>query len=200
MHILTGILLGLSTLLFIGPVLFYLLKSSIESGFKAGIAVAIGIIVGDVICVFLALFGAKYFFENETNQMWLALAGGILLSIIGLKYIIKPDLNIENGKKMSNKSLLLYFTNGFLINFVNPFVFAVWLGFVSYNQSKYGDNETIVSLIITLAVILSTDLLKAFYSQKILSLIRPERLRVIFKVFGVVMLLFAMRLLIYAIF
>ena len=200
MHILTGILLGLSTLLFIGPVLFYLLKSSIASGFKAGMAVAFGIIVGDVICVFLALFGANYFFTNETNQMWLAFIGGVLLLIIGLRYIFKPDLNIENGKKMSNKSLLLYFTNGFLINFVNPFVFAVWLGFVSYNQSIYGEIETLTSLIITLAVILTTDLLKAYYSQKVLGLIRPERLRVIFKVFGVVMLLFALRLLIYAMF
>ena len=198
MSILTGILLGLSTLLFIGPVLFYLLKSSIESGFKAGFAVALGIIVGDIICVFLALFGAKYFFENETNQMWLALIGGVILLLIGLKYVLKPDLNIEVDKKMSSKSLLLYFTNGFLINFVNPFVFAVWLGFVSFNQSKYGEVETLISLIITLVVIFSTDLLKAFYAQKVLIIIKPKRLKLIFKVFGIIMMLFAFRLLYFA--
>ena len=55
MAILTGILLGLGTMLFVGPVFFYLLKSTLESGFKAGIAVALGIILGDVICAGIAL-------------------------------------------------------------------------------------------------------------------------------------------------
>ena len=198
--IFSGILLGVSTLLFIGPVLFYLLRSSMESGFKAGIAVASGIIIGDIICVLLVFSGAKYFIQSEASQMWVALFAGLLLLSIGLKYILKPDLDTEEKNSTSNKSLLLYFTNGFLVNFVNPFVLPVWLGFVSYNQAKYNHTDTVISLIITLCIIFTFDLLKAYYAQKLLALISPDRLRVVFRLFGVVMVLFSIRLLIYAIF
>jgi threonine/homoserine/homoserine lactone efflux protein len=200
MTILTGFLLGLSTLLFIGPVLFYLLKSSMESGVKAGFAVAIGIIVGDIICVVLALYGDKSFFENDTFKFWLALIGGIILLAIGLKYLIRPNINTQIDGKIKKKSFGVYFLNGFLINFINPFVFAVWLGFTTYNQSMYSGKETMISLIVTLITIFSTDVLKALYANKIQHVIKPEKLTKVFRVFGVIMIVFSLRLLLYPFF
>ena len=85
MPILTGILLGLTTLLFIGPVFFYLLKSSIESGFKVGLAVATGIIIGDIFCVLLAVYGFGSYFESTETQKWFAGLGGLILFIFGSK-------------------------------------------------------------------------------------------------------------------
>jgi threonine/homoserine/homoserine lactone efflux protein len=49
MELITGILLGLSTLLFIGPVFFYLVKTTLEGGIWAGVSVAIDVVIGDVI-------------------------------------------------------------------------------------------------------------------------------------------------------
>lgn len=196
MAILTGILLGLSTLLFIGPVLFYLLKSVIESGFKAGLSVAFGIIVGDIICVILALYGAKSFFDNPSFVFWAAISGGAILLIIGLKYVINPNVDTNVNEKIKRKSYGVYFINGFLINFVNPFVFAVWLGFVTYNQSIYDSTSTLISLVVTLIVIFSTDVLKTLFANKLTALIKPVVLKKIFRVFGVIMILFAIRLLV----
>ena len=194
MAIITGILLGLSTLAFIGPVLFYLLKSAIESGFKAGVAVALGIILGDVICVFLAFYGAEHFFKNADNQRWIALGGGLILLTIGLKYVLKPNVNTEVKEKFKQKKLGIYFINGFLINFVNPFVFAVWFGFVSYNQANFSHSETVISLTLTLITILSTDIIKSFFANRLISVIKPKKLKVIFRVFGVIMIAFSIRL------
>ena len=197
MPILTGIFLGLTTLLFIGPVFFYLLKSSIESGFKAGLAVAIGIILGDIICVLLAIYGFGSFFENPENQKWFAGVGGVILFLFGLKYFFKPSLSENNSKKNSSKSILIYGVNGFLINFVNPFVFAVWFGFYTINTSKYEDDSSIIfSLTITLIVIFFTDVLKAFFAQKLTPLLNKKRLSYLFKFFGLIMLIFAIRLII----
>lgn len=197
MPILLGIVLGLSTLLFIGPVFFYLLKSSLQGGFKAGLAVAIGIIVGDIICVLLAIYGFSTFFENPENQRWIALVGGLILLMFGLVYIVKPKF--EDSKKAipTRKDFSVYFINGFLINFVNPFVFGVWFGFYAMNVSKFEDYSSIViSLIITLIVIFITDLLKAYYAQKLKSLLKPHKLKIVFRIFGVIMLGFGIRLLI----
>ena len=194
MPILTGILLGLTTLLFIGPVFFYLLKSSIESGFKAGMAVAIGIILGDVICVLLALYGFGSFFESSENQKWLAGLGGVILFVFGLKYFFKPSLESTKTKKNLSRSIIIYGINGFLINFVNPFVFAIWFGFYTLNQSKYEDDSVVLSLVVTLIVIFTTDILKAYFAQRLSPFLSKKSLLVLFKVFGLIMIAFSIKL------
>lgn len=197
MAILSGIFLGLSTLIFIGPVLFYLLKSSFESGLKAGLAVALGIIIGDIICVILAIYGAQGFFENPTNQVWIALIGGILLLFIGIKYVVKPKLSTAVDVKYSTKKIGSYFINGFLINFVNPFVFLVWFGYTTYLRSMYQNEfQVVLALIFALAVIFSTDILKAFFAQRLMNLIKPSKLKLIFRIFGIIMMVFGIRLII----
>ena len=196
MEIGTGILLGLSTLLFIGPVFFYLIKSTLEHGIFAGVSVAIGIIIGDIIYVFLVIAELSVFLNRAQYQKWFALLGGLLLLILGLKYIFKPRL-IERvqGRFVSN-SLLKYTINGFLLNFVNPFVLVVWVGFFSINQSKFQDNSSvIISLIITLLVIFATDCLKVLFAQKLKPYIKKEKLKLVYKIFGVIMVLFGIRLL-----
>ena len=111
MSIITGFLFGLSTLLFVGPVLFYLLKSTIESGFKAGVAVSLGILLGDAIYVALALFGTESLInqlEYQKNKKIISLLEVILLTI-GLKYVLKPNVNTEvNGKLQKQKIHCLF--------------------------------------------------------------------------------------------
>ena len=197
MPILTGIFLGLTTLLFIGPVFFYLLKSSIESGFRAGLAVAIGIIVGDIICVLLAIYGFGNFFESPESQKWFAGIGGIILLFFGLRYFFKPSVANSKSKSNSSRSFIVYGMNGFLINFVNPFVFAVWFGFYTFNTSKFTDeNNVFVSLSITLLVIFTTDVLKAYFANKLIPYLTCKRLLVLFKIFGIIMIGFSFRLIV----
>lgn len=200
MAVLLGILLGLSTLIFIGPVLLYLAKVSIENGFKGGISVALGIMLGDAICIAITLTGMKKVFSQEENLYWFALAGGFILLTLGLKYIISPSIHIKlkENVKIKNQTLFVYFINGFAVNFINPFVFAVWFGFGSYLESQLpNDNQVIVGLIVALIVIFLTDLLKAFYANKILDLIKPSKLKGLFKLFGIGMILFSFRLFYY---
>ena len=195
MPIFIGILLGLSTLLFIGPVLFYLIKSTIEAGVRAGFAVALGIIVGDIICVLLAVKGLGIIFEQVDNQRWLALAGGIILLSMGIKYIVKPTANTETEGKFQTKTLWFYAVNGFLINFVNPFVFAVWIGYYTLNQEVFDSEiEIFISLLATLLTIFLTDCLKAVFAFKLKRFIQPKRLKVLFQIFGIVMVAFGVRL------
>jgi threonine/homoserine/homoserine lactone efflux protein len=197
MALFTGLLLGLGTLLFIGPVFFYLIKSTLESGFKAGIFVALGIILGDILCLLIALYGSSEFMAQPTFVLWASIIGGTLLLFMGLKYVIKPNLNTRVKGRLLNQSLWIYGINGFLINFVNPFVFAVWFGFVSYTRALYDHSTALFSLVVTLIVIFSTDVLKALFAERISHLIEPQKLKNIFRVFGFLMICFSIRLLIH---
>jgi threonine/homoserine/homoserine lactone efflux protein len=197
MALFTGLLLGLGTLLFIGPVFFYLIKSTLESGFKAGIFVAFGIILGDILCLLIALYGSGEFMAQPTFVLWASLIGGTLLLFMGLKYVLKPNLDTTVKGRLQRSSLLVYGINGFLINFVNPFVFAVWFGFVSYTKALYDNGTALFSLVITLSVIFSTDVLKALFAERISWLIEPQKLKNIFRVFGALMICFSIRLLLH---
>lgn len=195
MEVGTGILLGLSTLLFIGPVFFYLLKSTFERGILAGISVAVGIIIGDIIYVLLVIEELSFFLNNAQYQKWIAFFGGLILLGLGLKYIFKPRLGGKVQGRFTSNSLWIYAINGFLLNFINPFVLAVWAGFFSINQSKFQEDSSIViSLSITLFVIFATDCLKVLFAEKLRPYIKKEKLKLVYKFFGAVMILFSIRL------
>jgi threonine/homoserine/homoserine lactone efflux protein len=195
MTFIIGTLLGLSTLLFIGPVFFYLVKSSLEDGFKAGVYVSLGVLVGDIICALLAIYGFSDSFTAPENLRWIALIGGLVLFVFGLQYLIKPSIKETSTTPISGKKSSVYFIKGFMINFLNPFVFGVWFGFYSLTKSKLVDeNLVVISLCITLVVILITDIMKAYYAQKLKLLLQERMLKVIFRIIGVVMIGFGIRL------
>lgn len=194
MAVLTGALLGLSTLMFIGPVFFYLLKSSLEDGLKAGLMVAIGIIIGDILCVLLAIYGFGEVLSSPEYKKWIAGIGGILVLLFGINYVFLSGKS-KKIKRPHGASLLKHGINGFLINFVNPFVFAVWFGFYAYCQSKFETkNQVITALLVTLSVILLTDVLKAYFANKLNRFITPSKLRIVFKIIGIIMIGFSIRL------
>ena len=198
MELITGILLGLSTLLFIGPVFFYLIKTTLEEGLWAGVSVAVGIILGDIIYVFLVFEGFSSFLDNDQYNKWFALFGGILLLFLGLKYILTQTVRARFMKSFSANSLGIYALKGFLLNFVNPFVLAVWIGFYSINQTKFEDKSSILlSLIVTLIVIFTTDCLKVVFANNLKPYLKRNKLQMLYKLFGIIMILFGIRLLIH---
>ena len=76
MPLLEGYLTGLALIVLIGPVLFVLLRATLERGRPHGFAVALGIFVSDVIAVLLCTLGLARFLRDGQVQMWLALGGG----------------------------------------------------------------------------------------------------------------------------
>jgi threonine/homoserine/homoserine lactone efflux protein len=198
MEIYTGILLGLSTLLFIGPVFFYLVKSTLEHGLKAGISVALGVMIGDIIYVFMVVEGLSKFLNDPQHKKWLAVGGGVVLIFLGLKAIVKPTQRIHPEGKFLASSYGIFALNGFLLNFINPFVIAVWIGFLVINEDRFqNESSVMLSLGVTLAVIFVTDCLKVVFANKLKPFITKERLKLVYKIFGTVMVLFGIRLLVF---
>ncbi len=199
MAFLEGFLLGLSFIAFIGPVFFTLLKSSLNYGVWAGLMVAFGIFISDVVCVGLCAFGAIPFFENPLNQHWLAIAGSVILFGIGLKYLFKPDVNVDKDLKLKAGHYTAYFAKGFLVNFVNPFVFLVWITAIGAGQERHGTGDQLwVFLGASLLAILITDTSKAIFAHRIKKFVQPKFLIKAYQVIGIIMLGFGVRLLWFA--
>lgn len=195
----SGYLAGLSMVVFIGPVFFTLLNSSLAYGGWAGFWVAMGIIVSDVACVAICTAGAVPLFSDPHYQRWLALAGGLLLVVMGLKYLVRPPQPAEAPPVLRTAHYTAFFAKGFLVNFVNPFVFFVWIGVAGYARSVYsGWSQVILFLSAALLGILTTDLTKVILARQLKKIITPRTLRWLSFISGLAIIGFGIRLFVFA--
>ncbi|MFK7972306.1 MAG: LysE family translocator [Bacteroidia bacterium] len=187
MAFLQGVLLGLPLALLIGPVLFTLLQGSLRHGWRGGMAVAVGITVSDIVAVALLLWGAGDWLTSENVQWWLAVMAAVLLTGLGLRYLIKPPVTMEQPK-VTKRGLLIWAVQGYLVNFVNPAVFAIWLGYLGYATGEYGEDGRAIFLIGVITSVFITDALKAIFADKLLGLLKPAWLRKFYLAIGILLI------------
>jgi threonine/homoserine/homoserine lactone efflux protein len=191
-----GFVAGLGTLVFIGPVLFTLLNASLQGGWRLGVFVATGIVVSDVACIFSCFYGAIPFVEQVGNQLLISRLGAAILFALGLKFIWKPSKSKESTRLLTGKTAATAFLQGFLVNFVNPFVFLVWIGLITHAKNRHVAAEaTYVFLLATLLAIYATDLTKAFLAQKIKHILSANVLKWCSRIAGILLIAFGIRLL-----
>ena len=199
-----GYKFGLLLFILIGPVFFTLLKSALEYGFKAGIAVAIGIVFGDAICVALGLglLGDTTFLLEPKTQFYVGIAAGVIVITLGLIYYFKPSHSTEVKEiKLKASKYVGFFVKGFLVNFVNPFVFTVWFGYIALAQNSYPEyNNQVLFLVAALLGIFTTDTLKAVFAHKLKILLREDWLSKIYKIIGVILMVSGTGILVWVIF
>jgi threonine/homoserine/homoserine lactone efflux protein len=191
---LTGYLIGLGTIIFIGPVVFTLLQATLEKGVGAGISAAIGIIVSDIVAVAICALGAIPFLENVNNQFWLGIAGAGLLLAMGLKYTLAPNPNISavSTASIGRLEYSKFFAKGFLINFVNPSVFVYWISFIFIAQTSYTNPTDVWTYIgAILCGIFSIDIAKTLLASKLKPFIQPHILKHVYQAIGIGLIGFA---------
>lgn len=191
MPFLEGYIVGLALVILVGPVLFTLLQITLQFGVKSGLAVAFGIFVSDVLCVVLCAFGAAKWLREPDNFFYFGLLGGVLLILFGLTFLLKPAKNFEQPLQISKRDYLTFFTKGFLVNFVNPFVFLVWISIIGMAAAKHGFNQ-ILAVYMTGALlgILTTDSLKALFADRLKRILKPTFLGKFYRIVGLCLLLF----------
>lgn len=199
MSIFQGLLAGFATIIFVGPVFFYLLKTSLAFGSINGILVAIGIIISDISAVWLCYIGFAKLLTTDSGQFWLSAAGGFILMGMGMFYLLNKHATVKDKNLINRGGRIMFLVNGFLINFVNPFVFGIWIGLISYAGNLY-ESATDVKLYLlgTLIGIFSTDVSKVLLSKYLQPILNAKRLLVIYRIVGILLLVFGMRLLVFA--
>lgn len=85
---------------------------------------------------------------------------------------------------------------GFFINLLNPFVWIFWLATATTVGSKFEFSyfKIIVFFSFTLGVVLSTDLLKAFISNKIKHFLTPKMMKTVNVISGIILIVFGLYL------
>ena len=173
-----------------------MLKNAIQFGRNAGIATALGIIVSDIIVIAICFWATASLLESITTKPSMKVAGAAILLILGVRFVWKASALASEQVAVHKPNIIGYFIQGFLVNGVNPFVFVVWIGFISIGKNSFTGNYLYLFLISILIGIFITDVLKSFLAPRIRPYLKPNYLKKAYQIIGFVLIGFSFRLLV----
>ncbi len=186
MNLLHGLLLGLGTAVLLGPVFMTLLRNSLQYGIKNGILTAIGILSSDVLVVSICYTITGDFLKYYVNSPGVKLLGALILIGFGISFIHSKRTNVHNSTaEMHLNGKWKSFSQGFLVNFANPTVFVIWIGFITIAESDYSASlERVIFLLGILLGIFLTDIAKAIGAHYISNLLTNYNLNYVYLLLG----------------
>jgi threonine/homoserine/homoserine lactone efflux protein len=202
--ILKGLGLGFFLALSVGPVIFTIIKQSINNGIKGGLSFVAGVWLSDILLVFLSNFFSEMVSYLLKYKTAIAIVGSLFLLIMGVFYIFfkKVQLSEDNDllKKFSTSDFTKIALSGFLINTLNPGVIIFWL----INATAFAATNTLPERIIIFSVCLivniAADLIKIMTAEKIRERLTPRHIVLINKISGSILVLFGIVLMLNVLF
>ncbi|HEU4552650.1 MAG TPA: LysE family transporter [Chitinophaga sp.] len=196
--IVQGLGLGLFLSLSVGPVIFAIIKYSINNGFKAGISFVLGVSFSDILFVLTGNLATSFIEGLEDYKRSIGIVGGILLVGLGVYGLLFKKTRLSTGEEkpemFRTHDYLKIWLTGFLMNTLNPGVIIFWLG-VCVANSATSVMHRLIMFTLCLGFVLSTDIFKVFVSNKIRHKLTLNNVVILNKIAGASMVVFGMVLL-----
>jgi threonine/homoserine/homoserine lactone efflux protein len=195
---LKGITLGLWLSISVGPILFSVIKQSLNNGHKGGMAFVLGISVSDITLVFLSNIFSQLVTELITHKMTIGIAGSIFLISMGVYFFFFKKIKVtEDGKlgviNFRKRDYARLALAGFLMNILNPGIFVFWLT-VSTTLVNNTLQEKIIMFTVCLVFVLATDIAKVMLAGKIRKKLTPHNIHIISRINGLILIGFGIAL------
>lgn len=195
-----GVTLGLLLSIAVGPVLFSIIKHSINVGHKGGFAFVAGVSASDFTLAFVSnAFSALFEVISEHKQA-IGFTGSLFLMIIGIYFLFFKKVKInEEGKaipiQFRKRDYAKMFLSGYLMNTLNPSVFLFWLT-ASTSFINHTIQERIVIFLVCLLLVLSADIAKVMLAGKIRNRLTPHNIQLVNRVNGIILIGFSIALMV----
>jgi threonine/homoserine/homoserine lactone efflux protein len=195
--ILKGLTFGLLLSISVGPVLFSIIKQSLNNGHKGGLTFVFGVSASDITLVLISNIFTELFNSLKVYKQEVGVAGCAFLVSLGIYFLFFKKVKVdEAGKqifKFSKRDFAKIFLSGYFMNTLNPSVFIFWI-YASTAVVVHSINERIIIFITCLVWMLSTDILKVFLAGKIRNRLTPHNIHIINRINGLLLVLFGIAL------
>ena len=195
--IIKGLTLGLVLSISVGPVLFTIIKQSLNNGHKGGLAFVFGVSASDISMVLLVNLFTELFAELKEHKNVVGIVGCIFLVVMGLYYLffkkIKVDEQGNQVMRMRKRDFAKVFLSGYFMNTLNPSVFIFWI-YASTAVINHSLEKRVVAFVTCLAWMLGTDILKVFLAGKIRNRLTPHNIHILNRINGFILMIFGIAL------
>jgi threonine/homoserine/homoserine lactone efflux protein len=198
--IINGLMLGCILALSVGPVIFTVIKQSLNNGHTGGFSFVAGVWVSDIVLVVISNAFSALVSELLEYKNVIGYIGSAFLVIMGIYYLFFKKVTLRTdaeGKivRFRKRDMLKIFSSGFLINTLNPSVFIFWLGTATALGSKFNFQQRVIIFAVCLALNIAADIFKVLLAGKLRKRLTLHNITVINKVSGVILVGFGMALL-----
>lgn len=217
--LLNGVLFGISLSFMVGPLLFGLVETSIERGFRAGVAVASGMWTSDVAYVAVIIYGLDAFAGLTALphfRVYASILGGSMLCLFGLFGLLggRKAVARENSTVARSTDKLLdaldgseqpgdppnwtawglvgFWLRGLLMNTLNPGTIFFWLGIATalVVPSQWSAAQTATFFGGMLATTVVTDVLKVYAAKRLRHFLTPAHVLQVRRGIGLLLMAF----------
>ena len=191
--ILKGIAMGLLLVISVGPVIFTVIKQSINNGRGGGFSFVVGVWISDFLLVVLSNLFSALVTTLMDFKIQIGIAGSIFLMAMGIFYIffkkvhIHPE-DISIPLKTSEHAKIAL--QGFLLNTLNPAVIAFWLTAATAIAVSHSIRDRIIIFATALLLNMSADIAKVTLAGKLRKKLTVKNIRLINKISGLILVIF----------
>lgn len=194
---LKGLTFGLLLSISVGPVLFSIIKQSLNGGHRGGVAFIIGVSISDISLVLVSNIFTQLFNSIRVYKTEVGIAGCIFLVSMGVYFLFFKKVKVnEEGKQVFRFSKTDYakiFFSGFLMNTLNPSVFIFWIT-TSTAVINHSVQHRIIIFATCLTWMLGSDILKVLLAGKIRNRLTPHNIHILNLINGIILIVFGIAL------
>lgn len=201
--VLKGLALGFVLALSVGPIIFTIIKQSLNSGHKGGFSFVTGVWVSDIILVVLSNTVSSLVNQMLEHKSAIAIAGAAFLVSMGVYFAFFKKAHLPTdaeGKEIRfrKRDMARIFASGFIINTLNPGVILFWLGNATVLSVDHTLQERIVIFSVCLLINMGADVLKVMMAGKLRSKLTLRTLTIINKISGSLLIAFGLALVLFS--
>ena len=189
--LLKGLTFGLLLSISVGPVLFSIIKQSLNNGYKGGMAFVIGVSMSDISLVLVSNIFTEFFKSISDYKTEIGLAGCAFLISLGIYFLFFKKVKVNDAGqqvfKFGKMDYAKIFLSGFLMNTLNPAVFILWIT-ASTAVINHTIQQRFIAFTTCLVFVLATDVAKVVLAGKIRNRLTPHNIHILNRINGLILI------------
>lgn len=195
--LLKGLLLGFFLAISVGPVIFTIIKQSLNNGREGGFSFIIGVWVSDILLVVLSNAFSELVSTMLEYKKTIGYVGSIFLLGMGIYFVFFKKVTFRkdaDGKalRFRKRDFAKIFSSGFIINTLNPSVMLFWLFYATAFSITHSWSQRMMIFATCLFVNMLADIAKVLLAGKLRNKLTLRNLSIINKVSGTILIGFAL--------